>query len=83
MIAKRNERAKGAVKKVEELNESFSKETKAKLEKKLQTKEEKRRQQLEALQCRVQQHVRIFMTSYNVHYIFIFMTSHNATRAYI
>ena len=57
LIAKQKERAQEAVKKVDELNESFSKETKAKLEQKLQTNEEKRQQQLQALQNRVKEHV--------------------------
>ena len=58
-IAKQKERAQEAVKKVEELNDSFAKETEKKLELKIKTNEEKRQEQLDALQGRLKEHVSV------------------------
>ena len=56
-VEKQKERAQEAVKRVEELNDSFSKETEKKLVERLESMEEKKEKQMKALQERLKDHV--------------------------
>ena len=56
-VEKQKERAQEAVKRVEELNDSFSKETEKKMVERLEGMEEKKEKQIKALQDRLRDHV--------------------------
>ena len=57
MVAKDKERAQEANKRVADLNDSFSKQTEAKMTERLENMSERKSQQIQALQMKLKEHV--------------------------
>lgn len=63
-LEKKKARASEAQQKIQEQNDSFSKETEQKLSMKMEAMQEKKNAQINALRTRLQEHVGVFTYSY-------------------